>query len=64
MKFSLSKTLAGEKISAQCIVWEAACQYGFYAHFYLISQEIIESHEIHAVNINAFDIIRASWGLM
>ncbi|GBB87638.1 hypothetical protein RclHR1_01410021 [Rhizophagus clarus] len=40
---------------------EAACQYGIYAHFYLISQEIIESHRIPAINIiNAFDIIRAS----
>ena len=61
VKFSPSKTLVGEKISAECIAWEAACQYGIYAHFYLISQEIIESHRIPAVNIiNAFDIIRAS----
>lgn len=60
VKFSPSKTLVGEKISAQCIAWEAACQYGFYAHFYLISQEIIESHRVPTVNINAFDIIRAS----
>ena len=62
VKFSPSKILVGEKISAQCIAWEAACQYGFYAHFYLISQEIVESHRtpVNPVNINAFDILRAS----
>ena len=38
--------------------WEAACQYGIYAHFYLISQETIESNRIPI--INAFDILRAS----
>jgi len=27
VKFSSSKTLAGEKVSAQCITWEAVCQY-------------------------------------
>jgi len=35
VKFSSSKTLVGEKISAQCIAWEAACQYGIYANFIL-----------------------------
>src|ERR1044072_7292958 len=62
VRFSPSKILPGEKISAQCVAWEAACQYGFYAHFYLISQEIVESHRtsVNPVNINAFDILRAS----
>jgi len=36
VKFSSSKTLVGEKISAQCIAWEATCQYGIYANFYLL----------------------------
>ena len=55
VKFSQSKTLVGEKISAQCIAWEAACQYGIYANFYLISQETMEFSRI-----NAFDILRAN----
>jgi len=58
VRFSPSKALVGKKISAQCIAWEAACQYGIYAHFYLISQETIESNRIPI--INAFDILRAS----
>src|SRR6266487_4149844 len=55
---SSSKTLVGEKISAQCIAWEAACQYGVYANFYIISQETTEFRR--APIINAFDILRAN----
>lgn len=58
VKFSPSKTSVGEKISAQCIAWEASLQYGIYAHFYLISQEMI-SHRI-SNPISAFDILKAS----
>jgi hypothetical protein len=55
VKFSSSKTLIGEKISARCIAWEAACQHGIYANFYIISQEAMEFSRI-----NAFDILRAN----
>lgn len=58
VKFSSSKTLVGEKISARCIAWEAACQYGFYANFHLISQETTEFSRTPIAN--AFDILRAN----
>ena len=58
VKFSSSKTSVGEKISAQCIAWEAACQYGIYANFYLLSHETMEFSRIPI--INAFDILRAN----
>ncbi|CAB5392760.1 unnamed protein product [Rhizophagus irregularis] len=41
VKFSSSKTLAGEKVSPNCIAWEAMCQYGIYANFYLVLQETV-----------------------
>ncbi len=58
VKFSPSKTSVGENISTRCIDWEAACQYGIYAYFYLKSQKITDFNEIPA--INAFDILRAN----
>ena len=58
VRFSPSKALVGKKISVQCIAQKSVCQYRIYAHFYLISQEIIESNRIPI--INAFDILRVS----
>ncbi|CAI2189083.1 18058_t:CDS:2, partial [Funneliformis geosporum] len=42
----------------QCIAWEAACQYGIFVNFYIISQEITDFSR--APIINAFDILRAN----
>ena len=52
--FSSSKTLVGEKISAQYIAWKAACQYGIYANFYIISQETTEFSRAPIINTLIF----------
>jgi len=51
VKFSQSKKLVGEKVSERCIAWEAACQYGIYANFYIMPQQIIEPSRMNIFHI-------------